>query len=957
MANSGALVDSYSSAKGPYGGSNIGSNGNVAAGGTITNNGGTINGQQTPNMPSDLPMPAIPSNAVNLPIGSSEPGAVYIDSSANSITLTPGSYVVQYLSVSYPGAIDISPAGSVTIFVTGGLNLGGNENLNGLPANLVFVVTQTGWVNVNSNGQLFGAIYAPTSGVNLNSAVFGYVVGSSVTLNSGAAVHFDTNEMCEPSVTAPTQLPPPPNVRGCYVGTWNGWASVPCTPFEQLPLGIQQKPYMGGGQVVIPGYLAGPATSIGPFGPIPGIMSSSGLKFGQVESTFVDVVSGQSTEVNTLIQSGAFIDQCNYSTANYTLSPTPTPNAISVQANTNNFYAVTGDAAQNGDKAWVQFAIQSLGTEEIYTYKPGTPWAGQVVKSEPGFAVCIWNNDFTLGKAADDYIPNASATACGSGLPPCEIGRSCQGGQCLAPTYWAECLASTNYSVTSSAFNLALQQRQFQALDHATVAGSAFPDKDGQDDLGMVAAMSWFDPSSNNNDYRGLYAVVTKDRYGLGKNSNPSAGQSPNWTTVSGTVLGMGGCATATFPQGTMVHTSVQAGNCAKQGTPPPGVPITVTWPGVCPNTLQISDSPEPIESTLSLTDESNNLNIVAGSQSGLANSTDGNNYLEMHYLASVDGNCVTAPRVYVKDHAQDHGSTPSNLGGEAFWESPDIIIVPSGVAVTANTPAGDPTVISDKQYEIYVRVHNDYACSPISGVRARVWWGDATLATTKWTDIITSGSDPSNPNWSAPKTLSLGDNLDLIGPIAWKAPSGVSPHQCLLVNIQANGESAPTNISDAPKSYQVAQRNIEIGSACGWTLANGKKDSQVALLLTTTDSGGQSYLVGTNDSVTVTVDDANQNLFNAWSGNPHPGCNISQPSSGKTMLTMITGMGQASVKGATLPANASIMVASSVIPALYSGTTIDLRIATYLSNGGSISGSNGSTCSATAEAGEPPIQ
>jgi hypothetical protein len=359
----------------------------------------------------------------------------------------------------------------------------------------------------------------------------------------------------------------------------------------------------------------------------------------------------------------------------------------------------------------------------------------------------------------------------------------------------------------------------------------------------------------------------------------------------------------------------------------------------------------------LSLTDESNNLNIVAGSQSGLANSTDGNNYLEMHYLASVDGNCVTAPRVYVKDHAQDHGSTPSNLGGEAFWESPDIIIVPSGVAVTANTPAGDPTVISDKQYEIYVRVHNDYACSPISGVRARVWWGDATLATTKWTDIITSGSDPSNPNWSAPKTLSLGDNLDLIGPIAWKAPSGVSPHQCLLVNIQANGESAPTNISDAPKSYQVAQRNIEIGSACGWTLANGNKDSQVALLLTTTDSGGQSYLVGTNDSVTVTVDDANQNLFNAWSGNPHPGCNISQPSSGKTMLTMITGMGQASVKGATLPANASIMVASSVIPALYSGTTIDLRIATYLSNGGSISGSNGSTCSATAEAGEPPIQ
>jgi hypothetical protein len=87
---------------------------------------------------------------------------------------------------------------------------------------------------------------------------------------------------------------------------------------------------------------------------------------------------------------------------------------------------------------------------------------------------------------------------------------------------------------------------------------------------------------------------------------------------------------------------------------------------------------------------------------------------------------------------------------GEAFWESPDIIVVPTGTSVTATTPAGDPTVIAGKQYDLYVRVHNDYTCAFVDGVRARVWWGDATLANTTWTDVITNGPDSSNPHWSA---------------------------------------------------------------------------------------------------------------------------------------------------------------------------------------------------------------
>lgn len=444
--------------------------------------------------------------------------------------------------------------------------------------------------------------------------------------------------------------------------------------------------------------------------------------------------------------------------------------------------------------------------------------------------------------------------------------------------------------------------------------------------------------------------MVTKDRYGLG--------HSNNWKTITGTILGAGDCAMATFPKGTMIYTSVQAGSCATQGTPPPGAPSTVTWPGVCPNTLKISSVPAPIESTASLTDESNNLNVVAGSQSDLAYSSDGNNYLEMHYLASVDGNCLSTPRVYVKDHAQDYGSTPSNLGGQAYWESPDIIVVPPNTTVTPDTPAGDPVVIAQKPYDIYVRVHNDYTCSTVNNVRARVWWGDATLATPIWTDVITNGSDSNNPNWSDPKNLPQTDHLDIIGPIHWTAPDNVSPHECLLVDIQADGEGVPTNAYNAPGSYQVAQRNVEIGNDCSWTLANGSQSSQLSLSLTTTDLGGQSYVVGASDTVKVTFYDAGQSLYNSWQSNAHTGCTLGQDSQCNTVLTMNSGVGRATVKGATLAANATMNVSSSVVPALYSGTTIDLQIATYLTNGGTItSPTNGAACSATADTGSVPIQ
>lgn len=55
---------------------------------------------------------------------------------------------------------------------------------------------------IGSGDSLYGLVYAPTSIVFVNEPVFGTIIGSSVTLNSGGAVHFDQSSSCGSPKTA-----------------------------------------------------------------------------------------------------------------------------------------------------------------------------------------------------------------------------------------------------------------------------------------------------------------------------------------------------------------------------------------------------------------------------------------------------------------------------------------------------------------------------------------------------------------------------------------------------------------------------------------------------------------------------------------------------------------------------------------------------------------------------------
>jgi len=195
ILNSGTRVDSYDSKLGAYGAPNVGAQAVLQAATTVLRNGGIVQGSVIQNAPGGFPTLAPPSNATNLPSGASSPGSLNISGPASSVVLSPGNYVVKDLNINAPGRISIVGTGEVRIWVTGNLNLGGSVNSSNIPRDLALIVPTTGWLNFNG-GDFRGLLYAPLRDINLAGKVFGAVVGKSVTLNSGAAVHFDVSSTC-----------------------------------------------------------------------------------------------------------------------------------------------------------------------------------------------------------------------------------------------------------------------------------------------------------------------------------------------------------------------------------------------------------------------------------------------------------------------------------------------------------------------------------------------------------------------------------------------------------------------------------------------------------------------------------------------------------------------------------------------------------------------------------------
>ena len=100
------------------------------------------------------------------------------------------------------GEVLITPGSSLTVYVEGDVDIGGNGLVNGtnIPANLVLFSTagegdgQT--IKLSGNGALAGAVYAPFADVEMkgsgaNGTMFGAVVANNILLTGNFEFHYD----------------------------------------------------------------------------------------------------------------------------------------------------------------------------------------------------------------------------------------------------------------------------------------------------------------------------------------------------------------------------------------------------------------------------------------------------------------------------------------------------------------------------------------------------------------------------------------------------------------------------------------------------------------------------------------------------------------------------------------------------------------------------------------------
>lgn len=734
VANTGAmtlnartLVDSYESSAGSYGGSNVGAGVVVQAAKAITNNGAVVRGVLHPNTPGGFNVIPVPANATKLPLGSSSPGSLNINTAKDSITLAPGNYVAANINVNFPGSIKISPPGPVRIWVTGNLNLGGNENLNGVPRNLAFLVNSSGFINVNSGGALYGMIYAPTSSISVNSPIFGSLVGSGVNfLNSGAALHHDQSSACSQTTTTTggtglDPLPKPPGQAGCYVGTLNGWLQVKC----QDPKTILGKNFRSFD------------VSADGLATVPPVGTTLPLVYGQVEST---VIAGAESD----------------SAAN--------GNLWGIQLNSNWFNCPSPVTGQ----CWDQFVIS---TDAV----------------NGNTAVCIetWQNG-TAAWNDQNFCVGADGT------------QETAGG-------------SLDFQVNTRVGPL-------QAGDFANVAGYAYT-SGGSALIGMVAQFSWVSsqdvqPTTETalpNRIPGLYAVVTPDQYGLAN----------SWTNVAGGIMGAFNGTQSNFSNAEVVQ-RYAVSNCQDD---------TSAAGPTCPSqtALTSTDVQYQVDGTSA---ETNNLLLVPTPVVSFPNRNLAVTELVSSTTNAGSGNgaCLAglSNHLYMRDNEGDNGGVPSNVGGVPFWESPDIYVLPHGApAPSATDTPADVALTGGAQYDVYLRVHNDFGCTSVPGpISVYIDAADPNLGFANWEGVTTNATAGLYDSYgSAGTTIVNAFSSSIIGPFAWTP--GAGGHKCLLAAISGPNETAPTVSVSAPvlppaySSNQIAQRNVQIDSACSYDITN----------------------------------------------------------------------------------------------------------------------------------------
>jgi hypothetical protein len=315
---------------------------------------------------------------------------------------------------------------------------------------------------------------------------------------------------------------------------------------------------------------------------------------------------------------------------------------------------------------------------------------------------------------------------------------------------------------------------------------------------------------------------------------------------------------------------------------------------------------------------------------------------------ATTSGSCLGPSHAYVQDSAYDFGATPSNLGGQVFWESPDIFLVSHLTPVSLTAVSTETLLTPGAQFDIYVRVHNDLGCSAVTNAKTQVFLADPAALSTQW-DAITNMQYVGNNMSSTGVTVPAGGEA-LIGPLTFTAPA-TGGHKCILADIEADGESAPTNTSDTVDSNQVAQRNIQFGGACEYPLTNATTSSgNVQLTLTVTPAIGDGPLLTGPPDVEFAFSDSDSSWYNVWSTQAGVGAFFTVThNAGAGTTTVRLGAPGLTLNAVPLAAGASRNVTGSATLSPGAPTATLQVAATLTDSSGNTLVQNGGSCNVTA--------
>ena len=197
----------------------------ISLSGKATATGGYVQLSAAPSFPN--PPPVTPgSQNYNFTANASLPPGSYGNitvSGGKTLTLSPGTYNINSISVSGKALLTVNPSGLVIINVAGNngaqaIDFSGGEidNTSGIPLNFQFIYGGTSNLLLSGGLTSHALVYAPNAAVKLSGGAdwFGALIVNTLDDSGGVAIHYDRSLSVPPTITA--LISPAPNAAG-----WN----------------------------------------------------------------------------------------------------------------------------------------------------------------------------------------------------------------------------------------------------------------------------------------------------------------------------------------------------------------------------------------------------------------------------------------------------------------------------------------------------------------------------------------------------------------------------------------------------------------------------------------------------------------------------------------------------------------------------------------------------------------